>query len=240
MRIGNRHLLLTFSSILCVTSIAHGQVQTKEPAATIPPMRQLYVEDQRDRGALLTDAGEAIKSAAGTKQPPAQPIVVSVLARDAERRKKVRALLAAGQVISALDFHDAAFIFQHGESPDDYLLAHILAIAAVVKGDSSSKWIAAATLDRYLQVIGQQQVFGTQYLDNSYLYFLQHHNDADLAEKIKAVSKGITQQPYNDQLIPDALRADFCVPELRRQTEAVEAANNSKDNSLVIPHGCAR
>jgi hypothetical protein len=202
-------------------------------------MRQLYVEDQRDRGALLTDAGEAIKPGAGA-QPPAQPIGVSVLARDAERRKKVRALLAAGQVISAQDFHDAAFIFQHGDTPDDYLLAHILAIEAVVKGDTSSKWIAAATLDRYLQAIGQKQVFGTQYLDNGFLYYLQHRNDADLAEKIKAVPMGTTQQPYNDQLMPDALRENFCVPELKRQTEAVRAANNSKDHSLVIPHGCAR
>jgi hypothetical protein len=122
--------------------------------------------------------------------------------------------LAAGQLISALDFHDAAFIFQHGDTPDDYLLAHILAMEAVVKGDTSSKWIAAATLDRYLMTIGQKQVFGTQYPDNTYLYYLQHSNDPDLGEKIKAVPKGTTQQPYNDQLVPDTLRADFCVPAL--------------------------
>jgi hypothetical protein len=183
---------------------------------------------------MLTDAGEAIKPGVGAK-PPAQPIGDDLNVRDVERRKKVRELLANGQVISAQDFHDAAFIFQHGDSPDDYLLAHILAIEAVVTGDASSRWIAAATLDRYLQAIGQKQVFGTQYLENSYLYYLQHRNDVDLAEKMNAVPEGTTQQPYNDKLMPDALRADFCVPELKRQTEAVEAANSSKDHSLVIP-----
>jgi hypothetical protein len=238
MRIGKEHLLLAFCFNFCALPITQGQVPS-EPAAKIQPMRLLFVEDQRDRGVLLTDEGEAIKPSAGA-QTSAPPSGVSVGARDAERRKKASELLAAGQVISAQDFHDAAFIFQHGQSPDDFLLAHILAVEAIVKGDASSKWIAAATLDRYLQAIGQKQVFGTQYLDNSFLYFLQHRNDADLGEKIKAVPKGTTQQPYNDQLMPDALRADFCVPELKRQIEAVQAANTSKDHSLVIPLGCAR
>jgi len=37
----------------------------------------------------------------------------------------------------------------------DYLLAHVLASVAVAKGDSKSLWISAASLDRYLQLIGQ-------------------------------------------------------------------------------------
>ena len=32
-----------------------------------------------------------------------------------------------------------------------------------MRGGSADKWIAAATLDRYLQSINQPQVFGTQY-----------------------------------------------------------------------------
>ncbi len=58
---------------------------------------------------------------------------------------------------------------QHGDAADDYLLAHILAVEAIVKGDASSKWISAATLDRYLQAIGKSQIFGTQYLGFIYL-----------------------------------------------------------------------
>jgi hypothetical protein len=223
-----------------MASIAHGQLQP-EHAAQIPLLRQLYVQDQRDRGVLLSDSGEAIKPDAGVK-PPERPEGNAISARDAERRQQVRDLLADGLVVTAQDFHDAAFIFQHGDNSDDYLLAHILAIEAVVKGDASSKWIAAATLDRYLQSIGQKQVFGTQYLDDRFRYYLQHRNDADLAEKMNTISTQITQQPYNDQLMPDALRSDFCVPGLKRQTEAVQGANNSKNHSIVIPTnpGCGR
>ena len=241
MRIARLHLAPALSLIWCMASIAHGQLQ-QEQAAKIPLMRQLYVQDQRDRGVLLSDSGEAIKPDTGAK-PPERPQGNTMLVRDAERRKKVHSLLADGLVVTAQDFHDAAFIFQHGDIPDDYLLAHILAIEAVVKGDTSSKWIAAATLDRYLQSIGQKQVFGTQYLNEQYLYYLQHSKDADLAEKIKTIATDVTQQPYNDQLMPDALRADFCVPELKRQAAAVQEANSSKDHSIVIPTspaGCGR
>ena len=38
-----------------------------------------------------------------------------------------------------------------------------LALAAMEKGDAAARWIAAATLDRYLQKVQQPQVFGTQY-----------------------------------------------------------------------------
>jgi hypothetical protein len=43
------------------------------------------------------------------------------------------------------------------------LFAHVLAINAVIRGDNRSKWIAAATLDRYLQLIGKPQIFRSQY-----------------------------------------------------------------------------
>lgn len=69
------------------------------------------------------------------------------------------------QIVDGRDFRYASFIFQHGQTSDDYLLAHVLAVEAVVHGNTVSKWIAAATLDRYLQEIGQKQVFGTQYPD---------------------------------------------------------------------------
>jgi hypothetical protein len=239
MKVGNIRRLAALGMVLCPVSISFGQVQSTQTESKIPPMRRIYVEDQRDRGVLLTDAGDDIKPDTGVN-PPERPLGVSINARDTERRNKVRELLAHGQVVTAQDFHDAAFIFQHGDSPDDYLLAHILAMEAVVKGNSASKWIAAATLDRYLQMIGQKQVFGTQFLDERYRYFLQHRNDSDFAEKMKGVPAGITQQPYDDRLMPDSLRADFCVPDLKQQTQAVQDANNSSDHSLVIPHGCAR
>jgi hypothetical protein len=85
-------------------------------------------------------------------------------ANDALRRKRVHQLLDEGALRTARDFSDAAIIFQYGQEPDDYLLAHVLALIAVAKGDKNGREIAAITLDRYLQSIGQSQIFGTQYL----------------------------------------------------------------------------
>jgi hypothetical protein len=58
--------------------------------------------------------------------------------RDQVRRARIRELLEEGSLKTAEDFHDGAFIYQHGDTPNDYLLAHILAMVAVQKGDSKS------------------------------------------------------------------------------------------------------
>jgi len=122
----------------------------------------------------------------------------TVIARqDAERRAQVKALLAGDQLRAAEDFKRAAFIFQHGDTPDDYLLAHTLAALAVAKGDPSAMWIATATLDRYLQSSGKPQIFGTQFKDTT-----DHH---------------ATQDPYDRGLISDALRRQLGVPSLAAQ-----------------------
>jgi hypothetical protein len=38
---------------------------------------------------------------------------------------------------------------------------HVPAVTAVAKGSAAAKWLAAVTMDRYLQTINQPQVFGT-------------------------------------------------------------------------------
>ena len=106
--------------------------------------------------------------------------------QDATRQSQTHTLLADGQLHSGEDFTRAAFIFQHGSSADDYLLAHTLAMIAVARGDESASWIASATLDRYLQSIGKSQIYGTQF-------------KADANDEA-------TQEPYNRDLIVDALR----------------------------------
>src|SRR5215475_10363694 len=146
------------------------------------------------------------------------------------RRTEAKSLLAAGELKTAQDFHDAAVIFQHGHNPDDYLLAH-LAIEAIAMGDASSKWIAAATLDRYLQSIGQKQVFGTQYTSKSYLFLLQHKDDPNAKNSPEAQQKGYTQEPLDRNLVPDDLRGDFCVPD-----QAAQASRKAATSKL--PPGC--
>ena len=111
--------------------------------------------------------------------------------RDAQRRKQVMDLVSRGAAHTGQDFEEAAFIFQHDERPDDFLLAHPLATVAIAKGSAKSRWIAAATLDRYLQKIQQPQIYGTQYFIGP--------NQGDK----------FTQEPYNRQLVPDSLRAAY-------------------------------
>ena len=120
---------------------------------------------------------------------------------DKVRRERVAALLAAGALHTPDDYRKAAFVFQHGEQSDDYLLAHTLALVAVAKGDQGAAWIAAATLDRYLQSVGQPQIYGTQFL---------------------GAGTATTQKPYNQPLISDALRTELGVPTQASHSEQLK------------------
>lgn len=151
-------------------------IAASPPPATNAEMNRLFDADQADRAHQPID---------WTKVDP----------RDRYRRSRTQALLASGALRSGEDFEHAAFVFQHGALPGDFLLAHTLAMVAVAKGRPTANWIAAATLDRYLQTIGQKQVYGTQY----------------------RIDGPVTQEPYDRSLIPDALRAQLGVPTLAQQ-----------------------
>lgn len=116
---------------------------------------------------------------------------------DTDRRTATASLLSEGQLHTGHDFESAALVFQHGSTPDDYLLAHTLAMVAVSKGQSGAVWISAATLDRYLQSIHQPQIFGTQFTTLN--------------------KEATTQEPYNRKLISDSLRKEMAVPDLAAQ-----------------------
>lgn len=174
----------------------------KEPP--ISDVHRLYLEDQTDRGV-----------GPGTSLPWEQ-----IEPRDKTRRARVHELLESGQLKTAEDFRDAAFIYQHGQQPEDYLLAHVLAMVAVQKGDTKSIWISAATLDRYLQKSGQPQVFGTQYANQG--------------------NSPYTQDPYNRDLIPDQLRLAYCVPGIEQQKKNIAEFNQGKYPEGILPPGCTR
>jgi hypothetical protein len=124
--------------------------------------------------------------------------------QDKERRQQVRELLSRGVLHTGQDFEQAAFVFQHGSTPEDYLLAHTLAMIAVARGNSSALWIAAATLDRYLTSIKQPQLFGTQFF----------------------IGEPWTQEPYNRTLISDELRRKLGVPIQSVQQKQLEEYNS--------------
>jgi hypothetical protein len=134
-----------------------------------PEMAAIFQADQADRQSGIAPADRQ-----------------AVAARDDVRRARTLALLHGGALRSGTDFWQAAYVFQHSRETSDILLAHTLAVLAVARNRPDATGIAAATLDRYLQRIGQKQIYGTQYT-------LPDDGPA-------------TQEPYDRGLISDALR----------------------------------
>jgi hypothetical protein len=155
-------------------------------------MRQIYDEDQRPRQDFTNLSKE-------------QWDVLSKA--DAVRRHRTSDLLLGGKLHSSEDFREAAFIFQHGDTPNDYLMAHTLAMIAVAKGDEGALWIGTATLDRYLQSIHRAQIYGTQF---------------------NTSGEKVTQDPFDRTLIPDVLRQELGVPDLAAQREQFKTFENAK------------
>lgn len=149
------------------------------PRPSNPEMRAMFIADQ--------DARRAGGSTDWSK----------VEVEDERRRLRTQALLDVGALQSADDFFHASFVFQHGSRPEHYLLAHSLAVIAAARGRPDATWIAAATLDRYLQSIGQKQIYGTQYRSRN--------------------GQPTTQEPYDRTLVPDSLRAATGVPSQAEQ-----------------------
>jgi hypothetical protein len=139
-----------------------------------PEMKRIFDEDQKVR-----QQGTKIDWAVVGKS-------------DAARREATRKLLNESALHSGEDYTWAAFVFQHGSTPDDYLLAHTLALVALRKGYGDAVWIATATLDRYLDSIEKPQIYGTQF-----------HNPQ---------GQDWTQEPYDRGLISDVLRRELGVP----------------------------
>jgi hypothetical protein len=160
---------------------------------TNPDLLQLVVQDQWDRGNDMF-GGKPLRA------PDLHG--KSVAERDEEREAAVRKLLSEGKIKSGTDFWLSALIFQHSTKAEGVLLAHVLASTAAAKGNSNGKWLAAASLDRYLWDINQPQVFGTQF---------------------KKDSEGKwTMEPYAHATLSDSERAIWCVVPLTQQTEIVE------------------
>lgn len=93
--------------------------------------------------------------------------------RDAERRREAGQILDAGKVRTAADHYHAALIFQHGSDSTAYGRAHRLAVEAERLGSPPARWLAVASLDRYLLSTGQPQRYATQFAETPAGLFLQ-------------------------------------------------------------------
>ena len=114
--------------------------------ANNPELQQLRDADQADR----TD-------------PIDQAKMASMRTNDPIRRERVMKLIADGVPVTGRDFHNAALVLQHGQSPEAYRLAHELSIIAVALSDAEAAWLVSRTYDRMLFNMGHRQRFGTQY-----------------------------------------------------------------------------
>jgi len=144
-------------------------------------LRRLYEEDQADRA----------RADGGAIGPEA------VTARDRERERRVKAILARERLTTGADYYHAAVILQHAGEPPDSMLAHELAMVSLALGDQRARWLAAATLDRYLMKSGRAQRWGTQYRDTP----------GEPAETPYSVEPGVT----------DTMREVMDVPSLERK-----------------------
>lgn len=93
--------------------------------------------------------------------------------KDAALRAETLRLLDAGEVRTAADHYRAAMILQHGSDSTAYRRAHELASTAERMGDDRARWLAVASLDRYLLETGQPQRYATQFLETPNGWFLQ-------------------------------------------------------------------
>lgn len=205
--------------ILLVPLLARSQTPEAAARTDNQELKQLMLDEQHDRGnepiVEYDEHGKRITPVKEWKQLPWDEINK----RDALRRNRVRQMLDAGQIRTGQDYNFAALIFHHGELPEDYLLAHILALTAVAKGYKNARLLTAATLDRLLQSMNQPQVYGTQFLNDK--------------------NGGFTQGEYNRRLIPDSARADLCVIGTKQQEEQVRESKipgkEPNANSGLVP-----
>jgi len=141
-------------------------------------LARIYQEDQSDR-----------------TMAPGHEIDWNVVSpRDEAREIRVKELLSRGSLKSGADYFHAAMVLQHAVTPDDYLLAHDLCVIAISKGEQQAKWLAAASLDRFLVSVGHQQRYGTQYGST------RIHQPMRLAPV--------------DPTVPDSIRIELNVPTL--------------------------
>lgn len=122
--------------------------------------------------------------------------------RDRQRRKRVAEIIAEGNCKAPEDYYYAAWIFHHGDTPEDAWQGHTLARQAAALGYRPARWLSAATYDRWLMYQGKPQKYGTQYATDG-----KRHRLWDI-----------------EPATTDAERAEWDVPPLAEQLRKAEEA----------------
>lgn len=207
--------------VLVLFSLLFGQfpmAQTKEnQKPTVPKFTdvnsevlQMFIQDQWDRGNDVFGGGKV--------KAPQNLDWKEITKRDVQRQNRIRSLMAEGKLQNARDYQYAGLIFQHSDDSQCLLLAHVLAVSAAAKGEINARWLAAATLDRYLQSIQRPQVFGTQFLQSD--------------------EKNWTMEPYERGLLSDSMRAMWCVVPVSEQSQILKEGAEGKGLRSTTARDC--
>ena len=187
------------STITAATLIALAFGSPAAPARHLRPPHQTVHDSQELKRLFEDDQAERAR----------EPIDWSVVGpRDRARLNRVKDLFARSALHTANDYYHAAMVLQHGEAPEDFLLAHEFCVVAIIKGRNGrdTRSLAAAAEDRFLMNIGRPQRFATQF-----------RSDGGGPMKLYAVDTSVT----------DALRRQMDTPSLA-EAKAQEAALNRK------------
>ncbi|MFI5264205.1 MAG: hypothetical protein ACHQM6_06795 [Candidatus Kapaibacterium sp.] len=162
-------------------------------------LHKIYLADQKDRTDLM---------GSGDVQHISLETALKLYRADSVRRIQVYALLKDNKLSTGRDFSEAALILQHGNDTSDYRNAHELALASVKLGNKDGKWLAAATLDRYLVAQKKPQKYGTQSFTNE--------------------KTGKRELYPVDPSVTDKERAEWDCPPLKNALKAVEKVYDKK------------
>jgi len=137
------------------TALEHAMNQAERGASDLDPSRTLatlHAEDEREHAAV----------------PPVDtPDYRALRERDRARRTQAESALTLLQErggASAEDLFHAAWLFNHGDHPDEARRAHDLAREAAERGFRPARWLAAAAYDRWCMYQGRPQKYGTQFV----------------------------------------------------------------------------
>src|SRR5687768_11804150 len=145
-----------------------------------PPVEEIRF-DGPDETAISTRMKDFFESDQASREPG--KINPNIESEDLQRRVEVMGYLQRGLVKAAADLYYAAMIFQHGNCPEHYKLANLLAERAMRAGYRPARWLYAGSLDRYLVSTGQPQKYGTQYFQDSSGEWQLHPVDPQVSDE---------------------------------------------------------
>lgn len=197
--------------LLCLLACPLLSHAEDKAATDNPELKTLFEQDQADRSQANSDWQ-------------------AIARRDAERRARIKTMLQEGRLRTANDYRHAAFIQQHGDTSEDYRLAHALAtIAMTLEDNAQNRWITAASWDRLLMSHTEPQWYGTQMrgdADGMYLFpvnqtaineqqrrHMSGHSLAEQQDKLKTLAEQVGQKLREPAPSIEQLRAAQVPPD---------------------------